>query len=644
MKIIKKLTGFTAILLAVCVVMSLSIIGTASANLPSRRNIRAGLNWNSTAVASADLSNNPGSGFEWGTFNTTSDNFTRLGSTEAGRVVVAVGNGGNQISISRFDNNEVLDTFTQNGTAELFGVRPLGENPSTRYRSNTRFNNANYTFFGGFRFERRANLLTVVNIVDLEYYVKGVVPYEMGPLWHIEALRAQAIAARSFAAFRMVNPKAAARDNRFDVCIEACCQVYWGRRRANSNTNHAITSTRGMVVTHNGRLAETLYSSSHGGGSENNENVWPGGLPRPYLRGVNDNYELDVAHQITLYNWTLTVSQSALSARVQAARPAAAAEITYIRVLERTDTGNVRTVEVWDTNRGVFRFTGRAALQTLFGVQTTANTTNGMRSQRFDISVEGRAHDTDGWWDIRNASVRITGTGWGHNVGMSQWGALSMAREHGRTGEQIIRHYFTGIEITQLALPPLVEDANAGSWQQNNNDWVFNLDSGGNAQGWKQIEGERYFFNTSGVMQTGWVRDNGEWYFLRQNGRMATGWISDRGTWYYLHSTGAMATGWVDDNGTWYFMETNGAMATGWIQCSGAWYYLRQNGSMATDWIRVGGHWYFLEATGAMATGWVESGGQWYFMRDNGRMATGTLTIGGERHRFATDGRWLGRA
>jgi len=655
MKIIKKITGFTAILLAVCVVISLSSIDTASANMPSRRMIRAGLNWNSTAVPSADLANNPGSGFEWGTFNTTNDNFTHHGTTEAGRVVVSVGNASNEITIRRVDTNEVLATFTQNGTAELFGVRPLGENPSTRYRSNARFNNANYTFFGGFRFERRGNLLTVVNVVDLEYYVKGVVPYEMGPLWHIEALRAQAIAARSFGAFRMVNPKAAARDNRFDVCIEACCQVYWGRRSANTNTNQAIISTHGMVVTHNGRLAETLYSSSHGGASENNENVWTGGAPRPYLRGVIDNFEQDVAHQITLYNWNLSVSQTLLTQRVQTAR-SGAGTITWIRA-EFTPTGNVHSVIVYDSNSREFTFRGRAQLQSLFGVQTTANTTNGMRSQRFTIN--GADANELGWVAVPpGGNITISGTGWGHNVGLSQWGALSMAREHGRTGEQIIHHYFTGVEIIRLTLspaPPSSQPPSAppsappqgatGSWQQSGNNRTFLLSSGQNATGWQHIEGERYFFNNSGVMQTGWVRENGLWYYLRSTGVMATGFVVDGGETYYLRSTGTMATGWVETNGHWYFFNGNtGAMVTGWIQCCGEWYFMNHTGAMATGWIQTGGHWYFLNDSGAMATGWVESDGQWYYMRSNGSMATGTITINRERHRFASDGRWLGRA
>ncbi|MCL2221593.1 MAG: SpoIID/LytB domain-containing protein [Oscillospiraceae bacterium] len=651
MRFIKKLTGFTAILLAVCVVMSLTVTESASAGMPSRRMIRAGLNWGTTAVPSADLANNPGNGFEWGTFNTINDNFTLLGSTDASRVVVAVGGEANQLVIRRVDNNAVLHTFAQNGTAELFGVRPIGENPSTRYRSNTRFNGADYTFFGSFRFERRGNLLTVVNIVDIEHYVKGVVPYEMSPNWHIEALRAQAIAARSFAMFRMANTPQKSRDNRFDLCIEACCQVYWGRRRANERTNQSVTSTRGMVVTHGGRLAETLYSSSHGGGSENNENVWPGGVARPYLRGVNDTFELDVAHQITHYNWTHNVPQATLTARVRTARPNEAFDnVTWIRVAERTPTGNVRSVQVYVDGGGsgpralTQLFTGRAALQSLFGVQTTANTVNGMRSQRFDIETSGVAEGD--WLAIPvGTNVTIRGTGWGHNVGLSQWGAQSMASIHGRTAAQIIAHYFTGVEIVEMEMPPIGEQAQAGSWRQTNNGWRYEFNAGGFAQGWQRIGGESYFFNSAGIMQTGWLSHENQWYFMHQNGAMATGWVHTDGHWYYLQPSGVMATGWILEGGSWYLLHQSGAMATGWVRWGNVWYFLNSNGSMATGWVRSGGNWYFLEENGVMATGWVETGGQWYYMRANGAMVGGrTHTIDGVRHRFAADGRWLGRA
>jgi len=610
MNLVRKYARFTAIFLVVCVAISLVVTESVSANTNIRRTIRAGLNWGDTAVSTTNLQNNPGSGFEWGTYNSSTDHFTSFGSTYVGNVNVAVG-GESQVVINRADTGEVLFTFTQNGTAELFGVRPLGANPSTRYRnSSPRFSaNRNYTFFGGFRFERRGSSLIVVNIVDIEDYVKGVVPYEMSPSWHIEALRAQAITARSFAMFRMLNPTPKAVNNRFDLCVEACCQVYWGNRNATARTDQAITSTANLIVTHNGSIAETLYSSSHGGGSENNENVFLG-PPRPYLRGVIDTYEEDV--NIPNYNWTVTVSQSTLTSRVRLTH-SNAGTIHWVQP-EFTPTGNVRSVLVYDNNSREFRFTGRAALQRLFGGSTV------MRSQRFTIDNAG----TDGWVDVRGSNVVLRGRGWGHSIGLSQWGAQSMASVRGRTADQIIHHFYTGVQITNFetglitilpSIPPISDAEQPGQSES------------------PQFPG-----------RSGWVQEGGNWFFVRSGGTVATGWLQDGGVWYYFNEGGIMQTGWINNTGSWYYLRSSGAMATGWVLTGGQWFFLHSSGAMATGWIFDGRNWYYLRSNGAMAVGWVETGGQWYFMRPSGEMVTGRFTADGVRHRFANDGRWLGRA
>ncbi|MCL2223169.1 MAG: hypothetical protein FWC20_12350 [Oscillospiraceae bacterium] len=186
----------------------------------------------------------------------------------------------------------------------------------------------------------------------------------------------------------------------------------------------------------------------------------------------------------------------------------------------------------------------------------------------------------------------------------------------------------------------------AGLWQLDaNGNWRFELNAGGNVQGWAQIGGERYFFDENGIMQTSWLEDGDYWHYLRSNGTMATGWVRTGGSWFYLCSDdGIMQTSWVRYNGTWHYLRGSGAMATGWVEYSGEWYYLRGNGAMATGWVRWNGDWYYLRGDGAMATGWVQSGGLWYYLQADGAMISGGVrTIGNERHRFAADGRWLGR-
>ncbi|MCL2222239.1 MAG: N-acetylmuramoyl-L-alanine amidase [Oscillospiraceae bacterium] len=187
----------------------------------------------------------------------------------------------------------------------------------------------------------------------------------------------------------------------------------------------------------------------------------------------------------------------------------------------------------------------------------------------------------------------------------------------------------------------------AGSWRHSNNGWRYEFDGGGFARGWHHINGESYFFNNAGYMQTGWVRDDqeGEWYFLRANGTMATGWVRTGGNWFFLIPSGEMATGWLLDRGLWYYLHGSGAMASGWLRLGEDWYFFGSSGAMMTGWVRSGGHWYFMDSDGVMETGWIQSGGNWYYLRASGEMVSGgTVTIEGERHRFAADGRWLGRA
>lgn len=395
------------------------------------------------------------------------------------------------ITVSRTGSNLVLFEFDNSAnTSRMFGIRPINHaRPSTHNRGER--------YFGGFRFERRVpEAMTVVNIVNIEDYVQGVIPYEMSNTWPLEALKAQAICARTYA-MRTLNKHSA---HGFDLCTEMDCQVYRGRRAANATTDRAVNETTGMYVTHNGVLAETLYVSSHGGGSENNENIWAG-TPRPYLRGVLDNYEDRVAHRISNYNWTHTLSQATVTQRVRNAGHPNASNIVSMHVSLYSATGNVVSVNMTDANGRNYTFSRRAGLQAAFGA---------IRSQRFNIGsvtwqqggsvfanapaqsistsqyqvISGSADGTVSTSTVTGALVAIdgsgtggthrdviavgggsrpisgaptgpvngnfilTGRGWGHSLGMSQWGAFSQA-ELGRTAEQIIRHYYTGVQVTR---------------------------------------------------------------------------------------------------------------------------------------------------------------------------------------------------
>ena len=164
--------------------------------------------------------------------------------------------------------------------------------------------------------------LTVVNALSLDSYVQGVVPGEMPSLWHPEALKAQAVAARSYA---LTTDKGGAV---FDQYPDTRSQVYRGITAETSSTNNAVRATAGEVVKYDGKVAVTYFFSTSGGHTENVENVFYGGQPAPYLKGVDDPADaISPKHR-----WTLTYTTSALSARL---RPYVNGKLKAIKVRKR---------------------------------------------------------------------------------------------------------------------------------------------------------------------------------------------------------------------------------------------------------------------------------------------------------------------
>src|SRR5918999_5584887 len=127
--------------------------------------------------------------------------------------------------------------------------------------------------------------VSAVNHASIDDYVKGVVPGEMPPTWHVEAVKSQAVAARSYA---LATKKPGAT---FDLYPDTRSQVYRGYDGEHANANQAVDRTAREVVTHDGKVAVTYFFSTSGGETENVENVFYGARPTSYLRGVDDPYD-----------------------------------------------------------------------------------------------------------------------------------------------------------------------------------------------------------------------------------------------------------------------------------------------------------------------------------------------------------------
>lgn len=327
--------------------------------------------------------------------------------------------------------------------------------------------------------------LTAINTVSMEEYLYGVVPAEMVATWPLEALKAQAVAARSLAAYQY---------NRhiqkgYNVVDTTSTQVYSGVTREHPNTNRAVDETRGEVAVYNDKLAETVYFSTSGGYTEDAKNVW--GSEVPYLRAVGDIYE----NNPEIGPWSRTITLAELDVCLQK-QNVNIGHATGIEIMSRTASGRVDKLKIIGSNgehvisnentRTFFNGTSGGSLRSrMYGFSPTINspaitndqtiyilskdnniakdiskvqvlgasgTTNtkqnlilqtatGTTEKTFDNTLNTNEEKTVVYGDFT-----IYGKGFGHGVGMSQSGAMGMAKA-GYNYEEILEYYYQGIQI-----------------------------------------------------------------------------------------------------------------------------------------------------------------------------------------------------
>ena len=332
-----------------------------------------------------------------------------------------------------------------------------------------------YRYYGGFQYRRSGGNITVINIVGLEDYVKGVLPYEMNNSWPLEALKAQAVCARTYS----VTNSTSHASSGFDVCNNTHCQMYQGLNLANDRTDQAVEETAGEYVRYQGAPAITYYSASDGGATEDVRNIWDPTANLPHLKGVIDPYESDVADEISLYNWTVTVSKSEVAAKLQS-KGYNCGTIVEAYVAELSETGNPKTVTFADANGKKWSF-GPETLRLWFGLRSNRFTVGGgsgggggsyyVNGSSDTIGSISGAYVINGTGEMTaitdapyvvtssgtevlgggnttstGSNITFTGSGYGHNVGMSQQGARAMALR-GMDYVDILTFYFTGITV-----------------------------------------------------------------------------------------------------------------------------------------------------------------------------------------------------
>lgn len=367
------------------------------------------------------------------------------------------------VSVAKTGTTKILFQF-DGGVSLPFGVKPGlsdGTKPATWFKG--------YRYYGAFRYERLyGGNLTVVNIVALEDYVKGILPNEMSASWPLEALKAQAVCARTYAMISLNKHQ----KYHFDVCNSTDCQVYRGLNGANEVTDQAAEETRGIFARYNGTMAQTYYHSSDGGATEDIGNVWNPTTDMPYLTGVIDPYEATVASKVSQYRWTVRFTKSELTTLLRS-KGYNCGSIADFHISEYTPTGNVLTITFVDANGKSWSFS-KEKVRTLLGLRSmryevTGSSTYYVNDPSNTIDSVAGAYAINGSGSVAQVSgsqtpyvitssgtnalsssggdtFTIIGYGWGHNVGLSQWGANAMAKL-GYTYKDILKFYFTGIDL-----------------------------------------------------------------------------------------------------------------------------------------------------------------------------------------------------
>jgi len=327
-----------------------------------------------------------------------------------------------------------------------------------------------------------AGTFRLINALNIEHYLRGLA--ELPTFWALEALKAQTVAARSYAAMRIGTPAALA--NGFDLYDTILSQAYNGALRETAKQDQAVAETAGLVVSYNQQVADCYYSSSSGGHTENNEYVFAATLsdfpstPIPYLRGKFDSIpatpDLDLTTEEGVrtfytntypehfdsqavsgnayYRWTATWTRANLetilntylrvygtSGWVTPAFPAdgAIGTLTDLRVEGRGTAGKALSLVIEGTNG---TWTVHKEFYIRWILRPTPTLT--LRSANFFLDI---TRDADG----AITTVKATGGGFGHGVGMDQYGVRGMVSK-GYNFAEVLYHYYTGAKVSTVPL------------------------------------------------------------------------------------------------------------------------------------------------------------------------------------------------
>ena len=330
--------------------------------------------------------------------------------------------------------------------------------------------------------------LNVINVIGIEEYLYGVLKKEISPRWPAEALKAQAVAARTFAIFNMNKYI----DKGYNICASTNSQAYGGVNHEDPLTNKAVDETRGLIMAYKGKPINAVYHSDSGGYTEDSENVWGSFLP--YLRSVKSKFEEKVFPPH--HTWTYSIDEKDLTKKLQK-QGYTVNSVVAIEPVNKSETGRISELafitdnnEVINMKANNFRSLIGADLirSTLFSIKVIGEEINIAKDTEDKKEIEDKDEQKESMkeileqkkdWTIKellelmkkNKEERekekeaevpkveivksntpltfiFSGSGNGHGVGMSQWGAYGMALQ-GSGYQDILKYYYQGINITK---------------------------------------------------------------------------------------------------------------------------------------------------------------------------------------------------
>lgn len=291
------------------------------------------------------------------------------------------------------------------------------------------------SYFGKFIFKVKDGKVFAINILDIEMYVLGVIPYEMGDSFNIEALKAQAIASRSYGLYYHINAK---KDSEYDLVDSTTNQVYRGFSASSLKCKQAVDETKGQVLTYYDSNREYIipayFHSSNGGYTEASENVWVQSFP--FFVSRVDEYSMTDWPAVTVNNEktttrTFTVQKIDELLKKVGYIPADSVFLRLDENVERFDSGRVKKINI------------------IYKDAQGNEKVLGFEKQKFKDALSLPSNMYTFNYNEADSTYIFSGKGNGHGIGLSQWGAEYRARA-GQNYLEILNFYYPGTQIFSL--------------------------------------------------------------------------------------------------------------------------------------------------------------------------------------------------